>query len=257
MKKALYILTLLLSGLQFANGQEVPLPDNYSIFDSILGDLDQDNIKELVVAYNIGSENKVEGVPRELIIYKLENDKWIEWKKSTQALYGSRDGGMMSDPYGEMEIINGSLHISQNGGSSWKWAFTDKYRFQDGDFYLIGYKSIAGKLCEYWQEVDFNLSTGKMTVKKEYEDCETEEQEIYKRENETLIKKGLQITLQKRQEGEVIIKTPKFGQTFYKYKPNTGFVGTDRIEITARRGSVGDGFNPEITIVKITLNITD
>lgn len=234
MKKALYILTLLLSGLQFANGQEVPLPDNYSIFDSILGDLDQDNIKELVVAYNIGSENKVEGVPRELIIYKLENDKWIEWKKSTQALYGSRDGGMMSDPYGEMEIINGSLHISQNGGSSWKWAFTDKYRFQDGDFYLIGYKSIAGKLCEYWQEVDFNLSTGKMTVKKEYEDCETEEQEIYKRENETLIKKGLQITLQKRQEGEVIIKTPKYGQTFYKYKPNTGFVGTDRIEITAR-----------------------
>ena len=215
MKKAIYILTLLLTAVQFAKGQEVPIPDNYSIVDSISGDLDKDSINELVVAYNVGPENEIDGVPRELIIYKLENDKWIEWKKSAQALYGSRDGGMMGDPYGEMEIRNGILHISQNGGSSWKWGFTDKYCFQDGEFYLIGYTSIGGKLCEYWREVDFNLSTGKMIVKKEFEECETDDQEIYKRENETLFEKGLKITIQKRQEREIKITTPKYGHEIY------------------------------------------
>ncbi len=215
MKKIIYILTLLVSVVHFAYGQEVPIPDNYSIVDTVSGDLDKDSIAELVVAYNKGPENETDGVPRELIIYKLKNNNWIEWKKSDQALYGSRDGGMMGDPYNEMEIKNGILHISQNGGSSWKWGFTDKYRFQDGEFYLIGYSSIAGKPCEYWREVDFNLSTGKMIVKKEFEECETDEQEIYKRENETLFERGLKVTIQKRQEREIKLTTPKYGHEIY------------------------------------------
>ena len=28
---------------------------------------------------------------------------------------------------------------------------------QDDEFYLIGYSSIFGKLCEYWEDVDFNI----------------------------------------------------------------------------------------------------
>jgi hypothetical protein len=215
MKKAIYILTLLLTAVQFANGQEIPIPDNYSIVDSVSGDLDKDSFKELVVAYNTGPENEIDGVPRELVIYKLKNNKWTEWKRSSQALYGSRDGGMMGDPFGEIEIENGILLISQYGGSSWKWGFTDKYRFQDGGFYLIGYSSIAGKHCEYWKDVDFNLSTGKLIIKKEYEECETEEQEIYKRKNETLFEKGLKITMQNRQEREIKITTPKYGHEIY------------------------------------------
>jgi hypothetical protein len=215
MKKAIYILTLLLTAVQFANGQEIPIPDNYSIVDSVSGDLDKDSFKELVVAYNTGPENEIDGVPRELVIYKLKNNKWTEWKRFSQALYGSRDGGMMGDPFGEIEIENGILLISQYGGSSWKWGFTDKYRFQDGGFYLIGYSSIAGKHCEYWKDVDFNLSTGKLIIKKEYEECETEEQEIYKRKNETLFEKGLKITMQNRQEREIKITTPKYGHEIY------------------------------------------
>lgn len=215
MKKAIYTLTFLLNLIRVSYGQELLIPDNYSVVDSVSGDLDKDSIAELVVAYNMGPENDIDGVPRELIIYKRKNDKWTEWKKSDQALYGSKDGGMMGDPFGELEIKNGILLISQNGGSSWKWGFTDKYRFQDGEFYLIGYSSIAGKLCEYWEDVDFNLSTGKMIVKKEFEECETEEQQIYKRENEMLNEKGLKITIQNRQEREIKITTPKYGHEIY------------------------------------------
>jgi len=215
MKKEIYLFIFLLTAIQFAKGQELPIPNSYSILDSISGDLDKDSKRELVVAYNTGSENKNESVPRELIIYKLENDRWVTWKKSAQALLGSRDGGMMGDPFEEIEIKNGILLISESGGSSWKWGFTDKYRFQNEEFYLIGHSSLNGKPCEYWQQVDFNISTGKMIVKKEFENCETEDQEIYKKENETLFEKGLKITLQERSETEIKITTPKYGHEIY------------------------------------------
>ena len=195
-KTSQLILIAILNSL-FALGQETPIPENYSIVDTVTGDLDNDGISELVAAYNTKQDSSDEGVPRELIIYKKENNKWSVWKKSAQALYGSRDGGMMGDPYEEMKIEKAILKISHSGGSSWKWGHTDKYRYQDGEFALIGYASYGGKPCEYWEDVDFNLSTGKMIVKKEYEDCD-KGQEIYKRENETLYKKGLKITLQNR-----------------------------------------------------------
>ena len=215
MKRAFYIFLFLLTLSHISFGQDLAIPANFSVVDSVAGDLDKDSIAELVVVYNMGPENEIDGVPRELIIYKICNGKWTEWKKSDQALYGSKDGGMMGDPFGKIEIKNGILLISQDGGSSWKWGFTDKYRFKDGEFYLIGYSSYAGKICEYWEYVDFNLSTGKMIVKKEFEECETKEQKIYKRENETLYEKGLIITIQKRLEREIKISTPKYKHEIY------------------------------------------
>lgn len=215
MKKTVFLLSILLVFCVTVYGQKTPLPKNYSILDTVTGDLDKDGIKELVVAYNTAPEEKFESIPREVIVYQLKNGKWTEWKKSRQALYGSQDGGMMGDPFEEIAIKNGLLLISQSGGSSWKWNHTDKYRYQNGEFYLIGYSSNSGKLCEYWMDVDFNLSTGKMVVKKEYERCETDEQEIYKRENETLLEKGLNITLQTRNEREIKIVTPKYKHEVY------------------------------------------
>jgi hypothetical protein len=215
MKKSIQILAILLLTSLTALGQKIPVPENYSIVDTVTGDLDKDGRKELVVAFNTSKDDGVDGVPRELIIYKLENKGWTIWKKSRQALYGSRDGGMMGDPFGEIKIENGILLISQNGGSSWKWDYTDRYRYQEGEFYLIGYISNYGKPCEYWQEVDFNLSTGKMIVKKEYEDCEKSDQTIYKRENETLFKKGLKISITDRNVREIKIITPKYRHKIY------------------------------------------
>jgi hypothetical protein len=215
MKKSIPIVVILLTTSLTVIGQKIPVPEHYSIVDTVTGDLDKDGRKELVVAFNTSKENGVDGVPRELIIYKLETNGWAIWKKSRQALYGSRDGGMMGDPFGQIKIENGTLLISQNGGSSWKWDHTDRYRYQEGEFYLIGYTSNYGKPCEYWQEVDFNLSTGKMIVKKEYEDCEKSDQTVYKRENETLVKKGLKISIKDRNEKEIKIITPKYRHEIY------------------------------------------
>lgn len=218
MLKKIRPIFLVLICIQNLSGQKLMIPKNYSIVDSIKGDLNKDGIDELVIAYNTQKEKKddYESIPRELIIYKKENSNWVVWKNSKSALSGSNDGGMMGDPFGAIEIKNGVLHISHNGGSSWKWSFTDKYRFQDGEFYLIGYISNYGRPCEYWTNVDFNLLTGKMFINKEYESCENgDDQKIFKRENETIIKKGLKITIDKRNGKEIKIVTPKYKHEVY------------------------------------------
>ena len=214
MIRTIQLLFLALLNSLLVAAQETPVPKHYSIVDSLSGDLDNDGVNELVVAYNTKEDNENEGVPRELIIYKKTNENWEAWKSSTQALYGSRDGGMMGDPFEDIKIENRILQIRQSGGSSWKWGHTDKYRYQNGEFYLVGYTSVAGKPCEYWQDIDFNLSTGKMIVKKEYEDCDSG-QSIYKRENETVYEKGLKITLQNRSEKEIKIVTPRYRHEIY------------------------------------------
>ncbi|TPN82310.1 hypothetical protein [Aquimarina algicola] len=212
MKLITILISSFLCSISLGYAQEVPVPQHYAIMVSVLGDLDNDDNQELVVAYNTKEQTEIhENIPRELIIYKNIDQQWKLWKKSTQALYGSLEGGPMGDPFEDIHIKDGVLHISQSGGSSWKWAHTDKYRYQDDEFYLIGYRSLSGKICEYWKEVDYNLSIGKIIVKKEYENCENQEQEIYKRENETFYyKKKIRIILQNREDQHMQITTPKY-----------------------------------------------
>ena len=60
---------------------------------------------------------------------------------------------------------------------------------------MIGYSTHYGKLCEYWADFDFNLSSGKVNYKKEYEICDekTEESTISKIEKETFNEKLKQL----------------------------------------------------------------
>ena len=116
----------------------------------------------------------------------------------------------MGDPFESIEIKEGVLLISQSGGSSWKWFKTDKYKFQNGTFRLIGYTNTFGKPCEYFEYVDFNILTGKIIYDREYENCEQGGQEISKKENETFYKKGMKIDLTNRTLKEIKIITPKY-----------------------------------------------
>lgn len=195
---------------EIQESQEIAIPEGYYLIESIEGDLDNDGIEETVVAYNTAEvvEGSYKNVERDLIVYKKQSGKWVKWKSSLQALYGSRDGGMMGDPYDTMFIENGILQIQHFGGSSWKWSVTDKYRYQDNELYLIGYTSLSGANCEYWESADFNVSTGKIIVEKEWEDCDSEDAEN-KKVSETSLVKGLKVTLQNRHEKRIHIVTPK------------------------------------------------
>lgn len=136
------------------------------------GDLDKDGVDEKVVVYSRDLEWESSS-PRDLVIYKQKEGNWEKWVETENAILHADEGGMMGDPfYGDIIIAKGILEISHSGGSSWKWGYTDKYRYQNGAFYLIGYTHLYGKPCEYWENIDYNLSTGDCVFSYEAEVCE-------------------------------------------------------------------------------------
>lgn len=209
MKTSFCFLTMLLNLLCFA--QKEFQPDGATIIETVDGDLDGDHIPEKVIVYNT-KDTADYGNIREIQILKKVNKKWTVLEKSRNAVLKSKDGGMMGDPYQTTEINDGILMITQAGGSSWKWGYTDKYRFQNGHFELIGYSSNSGKPEEYWTDIDFNLSTGKLFFEKEVENSK----EYGASKREVFIKKGMKINLQNRnQEKQREILLPKTKEKVY------------------------------------------
>lgn len=193
------------SNIYFA--QKELQPEGSEIIESVDGDLDGDAIPEKVTVYNTKDSTDFGNI-REIQILKNVNGKWTVLEKSRNAILKSQDGGMMGDPYGETKIEKGILIISQSGGSSWKWGVTDKYRFQNGHFELIGFSSTYGRPGDYWVDVDYNLSTGQIIYEKEVES--TDIPDNGKSEKEIFIKKGIKINLQNRnQEKQREIVLPK------------------------------------------------
>jgi len=212
MRNAIFILILIQGFLTF--GQKIFNEKGLDIIIEKSGDLDSDKIDERVIVYETKDSTEY-GFIRRICVLKNIDGKWTDWKSSRNAILRSEEGGMMGEPFEGIEINKGVLSISFFGGSSWKWSFTDKYRFQNNQFELIGYTYTYFKLCEYWENDDFNLSTGKLISKKEYEKCENGEQKFYKNENEIFYKKGLKITLKNRQTKEIKILTPEYGREIY------------------------------------------
>lgn len=213
------IIAILISFLtyQMSFAQESTIPKQYQPIKEVLGDLNKDGINEKVVVYNMtDKEDDINGINREVIIFRKDKDKWVVWQRSANAVGNSKDGGMMGDPFEDIEIKNGVLLIDQSGGSSWKWAHTDKYRYRNNQFELIGYTSHYGKPCEYWVDVDFNVMTGQFNVSKEYEKCGDTGQEVYKTQNERFTHKLKEkITLNNRNKTEVKIISPKYKHELY------------------------------------------
>lgn len=195
MKNAFCFLFVIFATL--CSAQKEFQPKDSEILQTVDGDLDGDKTPEKVIIYNTKDTTDL-GSIREIQILKKVNGKWSLLEKSRNAVLESNAGGMMGDPYQDTEIKNGILMITQAGGSSWKWGYTDKYRFQNGKFELIGYESTYGKPEEYFTNVDFNLSTGQLNFEKEVENTA----EYGKSKNETYIKKGLKINLQNRNQKE-------------------------------------------------------
>ncbi|RKS97500.1 hypothetical protein BCF58_1630 [Chryseobacterium defluvii] len=211
MKKLFFLLSIVSGTFCFA--QKEFQPAGSEIIETVDGDLDGDKIPEKVIVYNTNDTTDTGNI-REIQILKMVNGKWTVLEKSRNAVLESKGGGMMGDPYGDTKIEKGILMISQSGGSSWKWGYTDKYRFQNGHFELIGHSSSYGRPGDYWVDVDFNLSTGQLVYEKEVED--TTNPSNGKSQKEIYNKKGLKINLQNRnQEDQRKIVLPKTKAEIY------------------------------------------
>ena len=209
MKKISVLIVLVFFG--FSKGPEE------TVLVDIYGDLTKDKIDERVIVTELDEVGDF-GKVRLLQVFTKKNNKWFELASSNSAILGSEGGGMMGDPFisKSIKINNGILEISQDGGSSWKWFVTHKYRYQKNTFELIGFEHTYGKPCEYFQEINYNLSTGKIIFKKEFESCEDENQTKLKVEKEEFIKKLTPLpnfkTIHKK---EFKIITPKYKKEIY------------------------------------------
>ena len=201
--------------------QENLVPGNYKSNKEVIGDLDKDGIPEKVVVYDIiTAQNENNGINRELIIYKKQSLNWKIWKRSKYAVKNSEQGGMMGDPFDGVEIVKGILLINHSGGSSYKWTQTDKYRFQNNQFELIGFKEFSGRPCDNWFDFDYNISSGRIEVTNEFEKCEEKEPVVYKRKNEVFIHKlNALLTLENRykedDKSRIMIVSPKYKHELY------------------------------------------
>ena len=180
-----------------------------SILREIFGDLDKDGIDEKIVVSNIPQfDENGSASPRRLTIYKKNSNNWNTWIQSDLAILGEDEGGVAGDPFSDIEVKKGILIIHQAGGSNWKWSRVDKYRFQNGDLQLIGYTGAHGMLCQEWTDIDYNLSTGDIEIKKDLDDCESGNANI---QQEKFNHKLPKISIKERNKVEYNFKSPKYG----------------------------------------------
>jgi hypothetical protein len=135
---------------------------NYdSIVYKIYGDLNKDNLPDMVV---VRENTKDKRRPNLLeIFFQTKNGTYKNVLTSTKAV-------MERFPYGdartetileELQIKNGIL-IFRN--QLIKGSFTHKFRYQNGEFELIGFTSYTAN-AGYLDHTDYNLSTGEKIEK--------------------------------------------------------------------------------------------
>ena len=189
MKKRIstYILVLFIFSSLSCKSQEnkkseiIQKPKSFKIIEEIEGDLDKDGISEKVIVYDTKKEIDL-GTERQIYIYKRKNNNWKFWKKSIGAILPSEHGGLMGDPFEGISIERNCIVINHFGGSRQKWNYTHRFRFQSGEFQLIGATVNFGSPCDYFERLDYNLSNGKIKYEKEIENCEKETSKIVKKE---------------------------------------------------------------------------
>ncbi len=102
------------------------LPSGYEILDSVSGDLNKDEYKDMIIILKHNHEDSLSrnseyAIKREtLILLGTENGYTINARNSN-AVYCANCGGPMGDPFVGVSIQNGSFSIQHYGGGVWRW----------------------------------------------------------------------------------------------------------------------------------------
>ncbi|WP_442591482.1 hypothetical protein ACSBL2_09655 [Pedobacter sp. AW31-3R] len=152
------------------------VPAGYTKIMEVKGDLDKDGVEEIVYAYT--TDKKVEnlGFQRLFYICKVVNGKVMLWKKNTSVLRSSTDCGFCLDKGIDLsiEIKNNTLIIRQTFNHNARHDSTHKniFRYQKGDWFLIGSTFTDYDTCYFDFQYDINFSTKQVNVAETYGDCD-------------------------------------------------------------------------------------
>ena len=177
MKKILSFLVIFL--FTFSYSQELKdfaIPKGYEKILETKGDLDKDGKDETVIVFNTDKtpDSESPGLVRKFYILKNINGKLKIWKENSNLIFDSKEGFYPESNALELTIKNNCLVIFQSYFSNSRHTVTSKntYRFQNGDFYLIGALVQFDDTCEFNFTDEINFSTGKVIVSEEYSDCD-------------------------------------------------------------------------------------
>jgi len=153
------------------------IPKGYEKVLEVKGDLDKDGKEETVIVYNTPEKIEYQGHTRKFYILKNIQGNLKIWKENSTILNSSGAGFYPEDNKLEIKIKNNCLVISQSFYSNSRHTDTSKYtfRFQNGDFYLIGAYNMFEDTCEFSLINEVNFSTGKVIIDERYSECDGDE----------------------------------------------------------------------------------
>lgn len=157
--------------------KDFAIPKGYEKVLEVKGDLDKDGKQETIIVYNTPEKIEHQGFKRKFYILKSIQGNLKIWKENSTLLNSSGAGFYPEDNTLEIEIKNHCLVIFQSFYSNSRHTDTSKYtfRFQNGDFYLIGAFNKLEDTCEFSFTNDVNFSTGKAIVDETYSECDGDE----------------------------------------------------------------------------------
>ena len=128
-KKSTIINTFNLSTLQDF------IPKNYSILDSISGNINFDNYTDLILILKLNKEDSLDEESIDtplrpcLILCGTKNNKFKLIARNDGIVLCKVCGGFFGDPYTGLELKNGKFTIYHFGGSNWKWTKNLSYTY--------------------------------------------------------------------------------------------------------------------------------
>ncbi|UQB68247.1 hypothetical protein [Epilithonimonas zeae] len=167
-----FLALVLCSVLQSQELKDFAIPKTYEKILETKGDLDKDGKDEVVMVFNTTPKAEVSG--RKFYILKNINGKLKIWKENSTLIFDNKLGFYPVDNELNINIKNNSLNISQMYFTNSRHTDTSKYtfRFQNGDFYLIGASIQFDDTCEFNFKNEVNFSTGKIIIDEQFSYCD-------------------------------------------------------------------------------------
>ncbi|MCX7877270.1 MAG: hypothetical protein N2510_01365 [Ignavibacteria bacterium] len=120
------------------------IPDGYSVLDTAEGDLNLDNISDIILVLKQNGEDTLsdsEDKPIKrplLILIRNLNGELKPERRNDNTVLCYVCGGMIGDPYSGITIKDGFFSVEHFGGSATRWTriITYKYSSEDNEWYL-------------------------------------------------------------------------------------------------------------------------
>jgi hypothetical protein len=131
------------------------------------GDLNKDGIPDAAVVIEENEGQSGDDPQRALLLAFGAGDNTYKLSTmSNRAVKTEHEGGPFGDPFYALAIDRGSVVLTFYGGSSSRWSYKYRFRYQNDDWYLIGATTDArDAFTAEMKEADYNLITGDYSIK--------------------------------------------------------------------------------------------